>query len=159
MKLYPSPDPRPEAERAAKVANCQAALYDILALRYFAHLAHWNVRGPNRQELHKLFGEVYDAADGLADRMAERIVMLGGVALGTPTQVAEESTLDDYPANMVDGQQHVREIAARLTDANVTLQGCMRRADDDGDENGYQIINEASIELEALGGHLMAHLA
>lgn len=42
-----------------------------------AHMAHWNVRGPNFYETHLLFDRVYGSIDGLMDGLVERLRACG----------------------------------------------------------------------------------
>lgn len=50
--------------------------------------AHWNVKGPAFWQLHRLFDEVAEQADGWIDELAERITALGGYARGTVRMAA-----------------------------------------------------------------------
>jgi starvation-inducible DNA-binding protein len=45
--------------------------------------AHWNVAGPNFHEMHKLFQQQYQAMDIMIDAIAERVRVLGHIALGS----------------------------------------------------------------------------
>lgn len=158
MPILTSPDPASDNARAARAANLNEALLDLLALQHFARVAHWNVRGPFFGPLHALFGEIYDAISGYADAVAEHVAMLGALAKGTPKAVAEEASLDDYPEDATDGQEHLRALSERLASCNVTLKACMRKADDLGDDNGYQRLTDVSMGLEKLGWKLMARM-
>lgn len=157
MKLFESPSPAKDAARASEAALLNEALVDVLALRDFSRLAHWNVRGPAFGALHPLFGKMYEELDGHADKLAERVAMLGGLAKGAPSQVAE-SSLEDYPVETTDGMAHVRALADRLKDANVTLVESMSKAGDAEAENTYQLLVDVSMGLEQLGWMLLAHL-
>jgi starvation-inducible DNA-binding protein len=48
---------------------------------------HWTVSGPHFRDYHLRFEELYLAADGTVDELAERIRMLGGVPIHAPAQI------------------------------------------------------------------------
>jgi len=81
--------------------NARAALVQLLgprlaeALDLYMRLkeAHWNVKGPQFAELHRLFDEVASDALEYSDDIAERIVQLGGRASASARDVAERSAL------------------------------------------------------------------
>lgn len=54
------------------------ALSTTYALSALARSAHWNVIGATFNELHELFGAIYEDADEAVDNLAERIRQLGG---------------------------------------------------------------------------------
>ena len=64
-----------ESKTLIKLLNELLANYQI----YYQNLRnfHWNVSGPNFFELHAKFEELYTAANGGVDAVAERILTLG----------------------------------------------------------------------------------
>ena len=50
---------------------------DLYRLMYAAQAAHWNVTGPDFQQLHALFGECYEQAYKAIDDVAEQTRQLG----------------------------------------------------------------------------------
>lgn len=80
--MLPSPTPKSDAGRAQAVDLLNPLALEAVSVSLLARMAHWNVRGPAFGPLHELFGEVYDAMSGHADRIAERVATLGGIALG-----------------------------------------------------------------------------
>lgn len=79
---------QPEHRRIAVAALLNRQLADLIDLGIQARQAHWNVKGPQFTSLHALFEELADELGELADVVAERAVMLGGVAQGTLQTVA-----------------------------------------------------------------------
>jgi starvation-inducible DNA-binding protein len=53
------------------------ALADEYSTQYFSQVAHWNVTGPNFQQLHDLFAESYELCNGSIDAIAEQARILG----------------------------------------------------------------------------------
>src|SRR5437763_7961166 len=93
----------PEETRARVIDLLNARLADAIDLQTQTKQAHWNVKGPDFIALHKLFDEVNEDVEDYVDDIAERIVQLGGVAEGTARIAAKRSSLNEYPANAVDG--------------------------------------------------------
>jgi starvation-inducible DNA-binding protein len=128
--------------RVAELLNQRLA--DAVDLAAQAKHAHWNVKGVQFNPLHLLFDSVHDAVEDYADLLAERVVQLGGVALGTVRVAAGRSILAEYPAGAVDGLEHVSAMAAVLS----TFGGRMRRAIDEtgswGDQDSADLCTEIS---------------
>src|SRR5882724_7011621 len=64
-----------------------AILNTLLADEYLLYTKtrnfHWNVTGPQFNDLHKFFEAQYEALDDVIDEVAERVRALGGRAAGT----------------------------------------------------------------------------
>src|SRR5690242_20987776 len=54
---------------------------------------HWNVLGPQFNDLHKFFEGQYDALNEIVDEVAERARQLDGRAFGTLAEFAKTSRL------------------------------------------------------------------
>jgi starvation-inducible DNA-binding protein len=76
--------------------------------------AHWNVKGPNFIGLHELFDKVNESVETYVDKIAERIVALGGIAEGTIRTAATRSELDEYPLTISEGPAHVDAVSTAL---------------------------------------------
>ena len=63
--------------------------------------AHWNVKGINFYQLHKLFDELAEIVEGHVDTIAERITALGGFAAGTARMAAANSRLPEMGNDVV----------------------------------------------------------
>jgi starvation-inducible DNA-binding protein len=77
--------------------------------------AHWNVKGPSFIGLHELFDKVDEAVESYVDKIAERIVQLGGIAEGTVRVSAARSRLAEYPLALAEGMAHVEAVARSLS--------------------------------------------
>jgi len=63
---------------------------------YFrAHGAHWNVKGADFSEYHKLFQKIYETAYELIDPIAENLRKIGAVACSTLAEFAAYGYLED----------------------------------------------------------------
>jgi starvation-inducible DNA-binding protein len=78
-------------------------------------VAHWNIKGPQFAALHPLFDQFATDLQTQNDDIAERIVTLGGLAVGTARHVAKNSRLQDYPQDVTKDMDHVKLLAERFT--------------------------------------------
>jgi len=122
--LYETKNPLPAETRAQVVALLNNRLADCVDLQSQCKQAHWNVKGPQFIALHKLFDDIYEAAEEYVDLIAERIVQLGGVAEGTVRAAAQRSSLREYPLVLSSGEEHV----AALSDVLAQFSGMAREA-------------------------------
>ena len=58
---------------------------------------HWNVVGPQFNDLHKFFEAQYEELDGFVDDVAERIRQLGGRSPGTLAEFSKAARLKERP--------------------------------------------------------------
>lgn len=148
----------PESKRTALVKLLNDRLADVVDLRLQAKQAHWNVKGPSFIALHKLFDEVAEIADELADLMAERAVILGGIAEGTLGQVAEKTTLAPYPLQIASGREHVDALSSALAATGKTVRSAIDQATELGDADTADLFTEASRALDKSLWFVEAHI-
>ena len=65
---------------------------------------HWNVVGPQFNDLHKFFEAQYEALDDVVDEVAERARSLGGHALGTLAEFTRHARLAEQPGQYPDAR-------------------------------------------------------
>ncbi len=157
--MFDSPTAAPETLRGPMADLLNGLVVDGLALSMAVHVAHWNLKGRAFGPLHTLFDELYDALNDHVDRIAERVVTLGGVAVGTVGDVAALTTITPYPKGMIDGFDHVREIAARLKAYAASIQAVVVRLDDAQFMADVNVLSDVLESLEKFGWKLLAHLA
>jgi len=97
-------------------------LADSLVLYALYKKHHWNVVGPTFYQLHLLFDKHAEEQQELVDELAERVQMLGGIAVGDPRHAAELTTIDRAP----DGAEDVPAMITRLLEAHRTIIGKVR---------------------------------
>ena len=88
----------PADKRAKVVGILNQHLADAFDLQSQVKQAHWNVKGPDFWQLHKLFDEVAERAAEWVDELAERVTALGGYATGTVRMAAG----DEHAARVPD---------------------------------------------------------
>jgi starvation-inducible DNA-binding protein len=112
--MYPTKNNLPEGVRIEAAALLQGCLVDSIDLTLQAKQAHWNVKGPSFIALHELFDKVAEDAETYVDLIAERIVQLGGIAVGTLGPVDKRSNLPAYPVTISSGKEHVAALSHAL---------------------------------------------
>ena len=89
--------------------------------------------------------------------IAERVTALGCTALGTARMAADASRLDEYPAEAVDGQDHVVALSDRFASFGATVRGAIEltAADDASTSDLFTEVSRAIVkDLWFLEAHL-----
>lgn len=135
-----------------------ARLADMIDLSLITKQAHWNLKGPRFIAIHEMLDGFRTQLDGHVDTVAERVVQLGGTALGTSQIVAGQSTVSAYPTNIYKIEDHL----AALIERYGAVANATRRAIDDtdeaGDANTADIFTAASRDLDKALWFLEAHI-
>lgn len=114
--LYKTKNDIPREQRLKSCALMNQRLASAIDLQMQMKQAHWNVKGPNFIGLHELFDKVDEAVEEYVDKIAERIVQLGGIAEGTVRVAAARSQLEEYPLSIAEGLAHVDAVTTALSD-------------------------------------------
>jgi starvation-inducible DNA-binding protein len=109
-----SPSNLPIKVRKQLCDALRSVLTDGLDLHSQIKVAHWNIKGPQFAALHPLFDTFATDLAVQNDTLAERILTLGGLAVGTARHVAANSRLSDYPQEVTKDMEHVRLLAERI---------------------------------------------
>jgi starvation-inducible DNA-binding protein len=134
----------PATDRAKLVRILNQHLADAADFWSQAKQAHWNVKGPDFWQLHKLFDEIAGEAAEWADLCAERVTALGGFATGTVRMAAAGSTLPEFPTDITDSMAYVRTVAARLAAFTNSARAAIDATDKLGDANTADLFTEIS---------------
>jgi starvation-inducible DNA-binding protein len=86
-----------DANRHAVVKILNTVLADEYVLYTKTRNYHWNVVGPQFNDLHKFFQAQYEALDDIVDDVAERSRALGGNAVATLAEFTQVSRLKEHP--------------------------------------------------------------
>jgi starvation-inducible DNA-binding protein len=108
----------PDRQSVVKLLN--TLLADEYVLYTKTRNYHWNVVGPQFNDLHKFFESQYEALDDVVDEVAERGRSLGGQAAGTLAEFSRATRLKEQPGQSPDA--HVM-IANLLADHEAVIQG------------------------------------
>jgi starvation-inducible DNA-binding protein len=106
--------------------------------------ASWNARGKNCSQLQALFKTIATELDAYADQMAERLVVLGGVALGTARTAAAQSTLPEYPGDIAEGDTHALALTERFAHYTTAVRDAIAQAADVGDADTAAVYTDIS---------------
>ena len=98
--------------RAAVAALLNATLSDEYVLYTKTRNYHWNVVGPQFNELHKFFESQYEALDDVIDEVAERVRALGERALGTLGEFSRHARLAERPGAPPDARGMLADLLA-----------------------------------------------
>lgn len=115
----------------ASVAALNQVLADTMTLRDLYKKHHWQVSGHTFYSLHLLFDKHYEEQATLVDTIAERIQLLGGLAIAMAADVAELTKIERPPkgreevpvqiSRLLEGHEHIitesREFAKKASDA------------------------------------------
>jgi starvation-inducible DNA-binding protein len=147
-----------EATRVKMIELLNARLADCTDLQTQTKHAHWNVKGPNFIALHELFDKINEEVEDYVDDIAERAVQLGGVAEGTARMVARRSSLSEYPANAVDGRNHVEALSSALAAFGKVARKAITEANELGDLDTADLFTEVSRGIDKWLWFVEAHL-
>ena len=105
------PNGLPEDACRQSVELLNQVLADTMTLRDLYKKHHWQVVGPTFNQLHQLFDTHYEQQAELVDIVAERIQLLGGIALAMAHDVAETTRIKRPPAGREPASVQIRRLA------------------------------------------------
>lgn len=109
-----------DANRNGVVKLLTPLLADEYVLYTKTRNYHWNVVGPQFNDLHKFFEAQYEEVDGFVDDVAERIRHLGGESPGTLAEFTRTTRLKEHPGQHLDAEGM---LSALLADHEQIIQG------------------------------------
>ena len=118
----PSRSTPTRAIESCRLLNEILADSQVLYALYKKH--HWLVAGPTFYQLHLLFDKHAEEQLELVDLIAERVQVLGGIAVGDPRHAAELTSIERAP----DGAEEVTGMLDRLLDAHESVIERVRAA-------------------------------
>jgi len=120
--------------------------------------AHWNVKGPEFFQLHKLFDELAEEVLEDIDLIAERVTTLGGVAMGTVHMAAQSSRLPEFPGRLILSMASGEVLAVRFASLAETTRSAINIASERQDETTANLLQDISAKLDKGLWFLEAHL-
>jgi starvation-inducible DNA-binding protein len=126
--------------RQASVERLNQVLADTITLRDLYKKHHWQVSGHTFYQLHLLFDKHAEEQSELVDQIAERIMLLGGVALAMAPDIAETTKIPRPPR----GREEVPVQISRLLAAHELIlkeaRDGAKEADDAGDDGTNDLL-------------------
>src|SRR5437868_11141845 len=115
-----------EPVRLEMTEQLNQLLADSMTLRDLYKKAHWQVMGPTFYQLHLLYDKHFGEQVEIVDTIAERIQLLGGLAIAMAHDVAETAQIKRPPR----GREEIPVVISRLLDAHqVIIRQCREIAD------------------------------
>ena len=118
-----------QQQRQAVVDILSRLLADEYLLYTKTRNYHWNVVGPQFNDLHKFFETQYEAIDEVIDDVAERARTLGGHAVGTLTEFKQLGRLKEQPGRRPAARQMLQDLLADHETVIRTLRKDLETAD------------------------------
>lgn len=134
------------------------SLADTADLQLQVKHAHWNVKGPRFQPLHRLFDDQAALFAEQADVLAERVTALGGHAMGTARMAAGSSRLAEFPDDAIDGEACLEALADRFAAHAAHLRTAIEITEEYGDLDTADLYTELSRAVDKQLWFLEAHL-
>jgi starvation-inducible DNA-binding protein len=156
--LYPTRIDMPQEIRVYVITMLNQTLACTVDLRSQVKQAAWNMKGSAFIPLQSLFTSIAAELEAYADLVAERITVLGGVSRATVRMAAFQSTLSEYPEDLVEGDAHVLALAERFAHYATTVRINMAHAADVEDMNTANLYTDISRGIEKRLGGLDAQL-
>jgi starvation-inducible DNA-binding protein len=144
--------------KAVSVALLNARLADAIDLALLTKQAHWNIKGPHFIALHEMIDGFRTELDGHVDTMAERVVQLGGTALGTTQAVAKGTTLAAYPTDIYRSSDHLAALIERYGRVANAVRAGIDETGGAGDADTADILTAFSRALDKSLWFLEAHV-
>ena len=134
------PHPLSAEVRTKMVRHLNQLLADSIVLRDMYKKHHWQVSGPTFYQLHLLFDKHYEEQTEIADTIAERVQLLGGVTIAMGGDVTKATKIPAPPL----GKEEVPVQISRLLEAHkIIMQSCLdisEAADDAGDQGTNDLV-------------------
>jgi starvation-inducible DNA-binding protein len=99
--------------------------------------AHWNVSGAGFIELHILFDSQYKQLNEISDEIAERVRMLGGVAIGSLAEFMKYTQMEEQPGVVPD---ILRLLADHETSIRFLREDAKLCTDEFEDEGTFELL-------------------
>jgi starvation-inducible DNA-binding protein len=143
--------------KKTSIGVLQGCLTDSIDLYNGTRQAHWNVKGPHFGALHTLFETFYTTLAEDIDVLAERLVQLGGTAMGTSQSVTGATRLPPYPTDLTAGMDHVRALVDRYAGVAKSLREGIGATDEAGDADTADVLTGISRNIDKALWMLEAH--
>jgi starvation-inducible DNA-binding protein len=158
MQLYQSRNDLPSNAKAVSIGVLNARLADAIDLALLTKQAHWNIKGPQFIALHEMIDGFRTELDTHVDTMAERVVQLGGTALGTSQVVAAATTLAPYPTDIYTTKDHLAALIERYGSVANQVRTAIDEIADAGDADTADLFTAFSRALDKALWFLEAHV-
>src|SRR5262249_42026664 len=133
MKTHSTRNDLQSNAKTVSTGTLNTLLAASIDLALLTKQAHWNIKGPHFIALHEMIDGFRTEIDGHVDTMAERVVQLGGTALGTTQVVAKTTTLAPYPTDIYTSKDHLAALIERYAGVANSVRGAIEETANVGD--------------------------
>jgi starvation-inducible DNA-binding protein len=144
--------------KSVSIGVLNARLADSIDLALLTKQAHWNIKGPQFIALHEMIDGFRTELDEHVDTMAERVVQLGGTALGTTQTIAKATTLAPYPTDIHKTKDHLAALIDRYGKVANAVRKAIDETDNAGDVDTSDLFTAYSRALDKQLWFLEAHV-
>lgn len=118
--------------RESVVTILNNTLANMAVLSVKTRGAHWNVSGADFYELHILFDSQFNQLNGIADKIAERARMMGGIAIGSLNEFLTHARLEEQPGEVADIFTLLADHEASIRFLREDVKKCSEDYEDEG---------------------------
>jgi starvation-inducible DNA-binding protein len=158
MKPYKTKNDMKSNAKAVSIDLLNARLAEAIDLALVTKQAHWNLKGIQFIAVHEMLDSFRTEVDNHVDTMAERVVQLGGTALGTPQTVASKTTLKPYPVDIYKITDHLTALIERYGAVANAVRAGIDTTSEAGDADTADILTAFSRALDKSLWFLEAHI-
>jgi starvation-inducible DNA-binding protein len=156
--MHPTKNDIPLQKRKQLIEKLNQLLADAIDLNTQVKQAHWNVKGANFIALHQLFDSISSEVVEDYDMIAERLVQLGGQAIGTARAIAKASRLAEYPLTINDEEAHADALSSAIAAFNKLARKAIDETDSLGDAITADMLTQITRGLDKQLWFVEAHL-
>ncbi|SFP19396.1 Dps family protein [Variovorax sp. 770b2] len=143
------------------VALLNQCLADTITLRDMYKKHHWQVVGPTFNQLHLMYDQHYEGQVLLVDILAERIQLLGGIALAMAADIAETTKIARPPRGREPAAVQLRRLAEAHEHIIVGAREAAEKVDKSGDAGSNDVfvsnvLRTNELQVWFLTEHLVA---
>ena len=136
-------------------------LADTITLRDMYKKHHWQVVGPTFNQLHLMYDQHYEGQVLLVDILAERIQLLGGIALAMAADIAETTKIERPPRGREPAAVQIKRLAEAHELIIIEARAAAEKADKAGDSGSNDVfvsnvLRTNELQVWFLTEHLVA---
>jgi starvation-inducible DNA-binding protein len=158
MKTHKTKNDLPSNAKSTVIGILNETLASVIDLALATKQAHWNLKGPQFIAVHELLDGFRTQLDDHGDTIAERVVQLGGTALGSLQSVSSTTKLKAYPTDIYKIHDHLDALIERYGDVANMIRKAIDDSDEAGDPTTADIFTAASRDLDKALWFLEAHV-
>ena len=143
------------------VALLNQCLADTITLRDMYKKHHWQVVGPTFNQLHLMYDQHYEGQVLLVDILAERIQLLGGIALAMAADIAETTKIERPPRGREPAAVQLKRLAEAHEQIIIGARESAEKVDKSGDAGSNDVfvsnvLRTNELQVWFLTEHLVA---